>query len=132
VNLWVSEKEQSPGTVENKLTYWRTLAAWMKKHQFVGTVDDYIKRPEGYRRYYVAQEDKSWYAAKVDLDDVIARLCQRDRWVAIQVEPQAAFGLRAQESILLRPLQCLRVSGHLHVIDGTKGGRSRVVPIDAE
>jgi hypothetical protein len=52
--------------------------------------------------------------------------------VAIQVELQATFGLRAQESMLLRPLQCLRVSGHLHVIDGTKGGRPRLVPIDAE
>ncbi|MFM0629615.1 integrase domain-containing protein [Paraburkholderia xenovorans] len=29
---------------------------------------------------------------------MIARLCQRDRWVAIQVELQAAFGLRAQEA----------------------------------
>jgi integrase len=34
--------------------------------------------------------------------------------------------------MLLRPLQCLRLSGHLHVIDGMKGGRPRVVPIDAE
>jgi hypothetical protein len=34
--------------------------------------------------------------------------------------------------MLLRPLQCLRVSGHLHVIDGTKGGRPRLIPIDAE
>jgi integrase len=132
VKLWVTEKEQAPGTVENKLTYWRTLAAWMKKHQLVGTVDDYIKRPDGYRRYYVAQEDKSWEAANVDVNDVISRLCERDRWVAIQVELQATFGLRAQESMLLRPLQCLRVSGHLHVIDGTKGGRPRLVPIDAE
>ena len=132
VNLWVNEKQQSPGTVENKLTYWRTLASWMKKHQLVGTVDDYIKRPEGYRRYYVAREDKSWDAAKVNVDEVIAKLCERDRWVAIQVELQATFGLRAQESMLLRPLQCLRVTGHLHVIDGTKGGRPRVVPIDAE
>nr|WP_235028798.1 integrase domain-containing protein [Caballeronia choica] len=132
VNLWVSEKEQAPGTVENKLTYWRTLAVWMKKHQLVGTVDDYIKRPDGYRRYYIAQEDKSWEAANVDVNDVIARLCDCDRWVAMQVELQATFGLRAQESMLLRPLQCLRVSGHLHVIDGTKGGRPRLIPIDAE
>ena len=132
VKLWVTEKEQAPGTVENKLTYWRTLAAWMKKHQLVGTVDDYIKRPDGYRRYYVAQEDKSWEAANVDVNNTISRLCECDRWVAIQVELQATFGLRAQESMLLRPLQCLRVSGHLHVIDGTKGGRPRLVPIDAE
>lgn len=132
VKLWVEENDQAPGTVENKLTYWRTLAAWMKKHQLVGTVDDYIKRPDGYRRYYVAQEDKSWEAANVDVNQVISRLCVQDRWVAIQVELQATFGLRAQESMLLRPLQCLRVSGHLHVIDGTKGGRPRLVPIDAE
>jgi hypothetical protein len=66
------------------------------------------------------------------VNNVISRLCERDRWVAIQVELQATFGLRAQESMLLRPMQCLRVSGHLHVIDGTKGGRPRVVPIDAE
>ena len=58
VNLWVNEKKHSPGTVENRLTYWRTLAAWMKKHQLVGTMDDYIDRPNGYRRFYGAQEDK--------------------------------------------------------------------------
>ena len=132
VNVWVNKKKQSPGTVENKLTYWRTLAGWMGKDQLVGTVDDYIKRPEGYRRYYVAQQDKSWEAANVNVDDVIARLTERDRWVAIQVELQSAFGLRAQESMLLRPLQCLRLSGHLQIVDGTKGGRPRVVPIDAE
>jgi len=132
VNLWVNQKKQSPGTVENKLTYWRTLAAWMGKHQLVGTVDDYIERPEGYRRYYVAQQDKSWEAANVNVDDVIARLTGRDRWVAIQVELQSAFGLRAQESMLLRPLQCLRLSGHLQIVDGTKGGRPRVVPIEEE
>lgn len=132
VNVWVIKNKQSPGTVENKLTYWRTLAAWMGKHQLVGTVDDYITRPDGYRRYYVAQRDKSWEAANVNVDEVIARLTHTDRWVALQVELQSAFGLRAQESMLLRPFQCLRVSGHLHVCDGTKGGRARVVPIDAE
>ncbi|WP_235028846.1 hypothetical protein [Caballeronia choica] len=32
VNLWVNEKQQSPGTVENKLTLLRTLASWIKRH----------------------------------------------------------------------------------------------------
>ncbi|MEM5340207.1 integrase domain-containing protein [Paraburkholderia azotifigens] len=132
VNLWVNEKKHSPGTVETRLTYWRTLAAWMKKHQLVGTMDDYIDRPNGYRRFYGAQEDKSGEVANVEVEEVIARLCERNRWVAMQVELQATFGLRAQESMLLRPLQCLRVTGHLHVTDGTARGRPRVVPIDAE
>jgi hypothetical protein len=130
VNLCVHTKKQGPGTVENKLTYWRTLAEWMDKPQLVKRLDDYIKRPEGYRRYYVAQQDKSWEAANVNVDDVISRLNGRDRWVAIQVELQSAFGLRAKESMMLRPLQCMRLTGHLQVVDGTKGGRPRIVPID--
>jgi hypothetical protein len=92
VNLWVNEKQQSPCTVENKLTYWRTLASWMKKHQLVRSVDDYIKRPEGYRRYYVAQEDKSWEAANVNVEEVIAKLCECDRWVAIEIGSSLVYG----------------------------------------
>ncbi|MEX3972070.1 integrase domain-containing protein [Paraburkholderia caribensis] len=132
VNLWVNEKKHSPGTVENRLTYWRTLATWMKKPQLVGTIDDYIDRSSDYRRFYGAQKDKSWEAADIDVEDVIARLCRRNRWVAMQLELQATFGLRAQESMQLRPLQCLRVAGYLHVINGTAGRRPRVIPIDAE
>lgn len=132
VNFWVNEKKLSPGTVENKLTYWRTLATWMRKHQLVGTMDDYIERPSEYRRYYTAEQDKSWEAARINVDEVIARLCKRDRWVAMQVELQAAFGLRTRESMLLRPLKCLGASGQLHVSDGTKRRRPRVVPIDSE
>jgi integrase len=132
VNFWANEKKHSRGTVRNRLTYWRTLAAWMKKPQLVRIMDDYIDLPSERHRPYGAPEDKTYVAADVDVNAVFPRLCQRDRWVAMQVELQAAFGLVAKESMLLRPLQCLRVSGHLHVIDGTKGGRPRVVPIDAE
>jgi integrase len=129
VNLWVNEKHQSPGTVENKLTYLRTLARWVNKHRLVGDMDAYIERPNGYRRHYVALKDKSWQAANIDFEDVVARLARRDRWVSIQIELQSAFGLRVQESMMLRPVECVRLSGHLQVIHGTKGGRPRVVPI---
>jgi Integrase/Bacterial regulatory protein, Fis family len=131
VKLWVGEKNQAPGTVENKLSYWRSLAEWMKKPGLVGTVDDYIKRPEGYRRYYVAKTEDAWTEATIDVEDVIARVADKNPWVAVQLELQAAFGLQAEESMLLHPLQCLRVSGHLQVVDGTRTGRPRVVPVDA-
>jgi hypothetical protein len=102
VDLWVNIKHQSPGTVENKLTYLRTLASWMNKHRLVRDMDAYIERPKGYRRHYVAQKDKSWQAANVDLQDVVARLARRDRWVAIQIELQSAFGLRVHPPALPR------------------------------
>ena len=126
VDLWVNSKKQAPGTVENKITYWRTLAEWMRKPQLVKNIDDYIERDRTYRRHYVAQEDKSWEAANVNVAEVIARLTDKDRWVAIQVELQAAFGLRARESMMLAPLQCSRFSQ----LDGrTRDARKRPVRI---
>ncbi len=132
VNFWANEKKHSQGTIKNRLTHWCTLAAWMKKPQLVRIMSDYIDPSSERHRPHGALGDKTCVAADVDVDAVFPRLCQRDRWVAMQVELQATFGLRAKESMLLCPLQCLRVSGYLHVIDGTKGGRPRAVPIDAE
>jgi hypothetical protein len=103
----------------------------MKKPGLVGTVDDYIERPEGYRRYYVAKAEDAWTETNIDVEDVIARVADKNPWVAVQLELQAAFGLQAEESMLLHPLQCLRLSGHLQVVNGTKTGRPRIVPIDA-
>jgi hypothetical protein len=132
VKLWVCEKCQAPGTVENKLSYWRALADWMKKPGLVGTVDDYIKRPEGYRRYYVSKTEDVLAEANLDVEAVIARLAETNPWVAIQLELQAGFGLQTEESMLLHPMQCLRLSGHLQVVHGTRTGRLRVVPINTK
>ncbi|ALP62216.1 integrase domain-containing protein [Paraburkholderia caribensis] len=132
INFWVNEKKHSQDAVKNRLTCWRALAAWMKKPQLVQMMNDYMGLSSERHRPDRAAEHKTIVPADVDVGAVFRRLCQRDRWVAMQIELQATFGLCAKESMLLRPLRCLRARGHLHVIDGTKDRQPRVVPIDAE
>jgi integrase len=132
VELWV-QKKQSAGTIENKLTYFRALASWVNKPNLVGTLADYVDRKEhGLIRSYSAREDKSWEGRKIDAVAKINEIAKTDPVVALQLRLQAAFGLRVQESFLLRPKESVRRDGFLSVTRGTKGGRDRLVPMQAQ
>ncbi|MGT2460216.1 integrase domain-containing protein (plasmid) [Cupriavidus basilensis] len=131
VRKWVLQLKQAPGTVENKLTYLRTIAAWMGKHNLVGKLDDYIERPDDYRRTYYAETEKTWDASEVDVDALLRKIEQSDRHVAMQLKLQAAFGIRAKESFMLKPHQ-VTAEGKLAVVDGTKAKRRRAVKIEFE
>jgi integrase len=129
VDLWVKNK-LSGGTIENKLTYFRALAEWMRKPNLVGTLGDYVDRAtHDLVRSYVASEDKSWEGNGIDPLKKLAEIAQTDLHVAVQLKLQVAFGLRVEESFLLRPVESMHEDGQLRVTRGTKGGRDRVVPI---
>jgi integrase len=131
VKRWVGEG-QSGGTIENKLTYLRAIASWMGKYNLVGTLGDYVDRNEhGLVRSYVATEDKSWEAHAIDSEAKIAEIARTCPHVAVQVKLQAAFGLRVEESFMLRPTEAVRDPRTLAVTRGTKGGLPREVPIEA-
>lgn len=130
VDQWV-KAEQSGGTIENKLTYLRALAQWLGKANLVGTLGDYVDRREaGLERSYVATEDKSWVANGVDAVAKIAEIAQTCPYTAVQLKLQAAFGLRVEESFMLRAVEAVRDPHMLAVTRGTKGGRPRQVPIE--
>ncbi|MGG2041483.1 integrase domain-containing protein [Burkholderia gladioli] len=130
VGRWVKDG-QSGGTIENKLTYLRALAQWMGKDNLVGTLGDYVDRREaGLARSYVATEDKSWAANGVDAVGKIEEIAGTCPCTAVQLKLQAAFGLRVEESFMLRPVEAVRNPRTLTVTRGTKGGRPREVPIE--
>jgi integrase len=130
VDLWVKDG-QSGGTIENKLTYLRALSHWMGKLNLVGALDDYVDRKAlGLVRSYVAVSDKSWEGNGVDAVATIAAIAAEEPNVALQLKLQAAFGLRVEESFMLRPEEAARNKDFLHVTRGTKGGRDRVVPME--
>ncbi len=52
--------------------------------------------------------------------------------VAMQMKLQATFGLRVEESFLLRPAESIRQDGLLNVTRGTKGSRARIVSIELQ
>ncbi|MGF6915900.1 integrase domain-containing protein [Paraburkholderia sp. 40] len=132
VKSWVAAG-QSGGTIENKLTYLRALAQWMGKRNLIGSLDDYVDRQAlGLKRSYVATEDKSWSAHGVDAVAKIDEIAQTCPHTAVQLKLQAAFGLRIEESFMLRPAEAARSPRLLAVTRGTKGGRPREVPIETK
>lgn len=132
VELWVGKK-QSAGTIENKMTYFRAFAGWINKPNLIGTVTDYVNREDhGLVRSYSAVEDKSWEGNQVDAIAILNAIAQTDPVVAMQLKLQAAFGLRVEESFMLRPKESARRDGLLSVTRGTKGGRDRVVPMELQ
>ncbi|MFM0136417.1 integrase domain-containing protein [Caballeronia grimmiae] len=129
VDIWV-RKKLTGGTIENKLTYLRALAEWMHKPNLIGPLESYVDRKEhGLVRSYIATEDKSWEGNGVDSIEKMAEIAHTDKYVAVQLRLQLTFGLRVEESFLLRPLESVGDDGMLRVTRGTKGGRNRVVPI---
>jgi integrase len=132
VNTWIAAG-QSGGTIENKLTYLRALAQWMGKTNLIGSLDDYADREAlGLKRSYVATVDKSWAAHGVDAVAKIEEIAQTCPYTAVQLKLQAAFGLRIEESFMLRPAEAARNPRTLAVTRGTKGGRPREVPIETK
>lgn len=130
VRHWVEDRKLNVGTVELRLTHLRALTSWMGKDKMVGRIDDYVARPEGYARSYVARDDRSWEGNGIDAEAKIAEIAATDPHVALQLKLEAGFGLRAKESWRLRAALDVLPSGMLHVHDGTKGGRPRRVPIE--
>lgn len=129
VRGWVA-KGQSGGTIENKLTYLRAIAQWMGKANLVGTLGDYVDRREhDLVRSYVATEDRSWEAHGVDAVAKIEEIARSCPYTAVQLKLQAAFGLRVEESFMLRPVEAVRDQRMLAITRGTKGGRPREVPV---
>jgi Integrase len=130
MHLWVDKSGQGPTVVLSKLTHWRNLARKMRKTQLLAIVEDYIKKPGGYGRHDAQQNGTTGDQLYIHVDDAVARLAEQDRWVSVQVELQCAFNLRPADSMLFRPLQFLRLSGQLHIPDGTRGGRPRVITLN--
>jgi site-specific recombinase XerC len=117
----------SASTVQNNLSVFRTFSSWVGKSGMVQTLEHYLG-PGVAVRSSVATADRSWSAQGVDFAAKLAQVQARNPRVAIQLELQAAFGLRAREAMQLRPHVADR-GAYLSVTHGTKGGRDRVEPI---
>ena len=134
MHLWVDKSRQGPTVVLSKLNHWRDLAKNMRKPALLATIEGCIREPGGHGRRDARRNGRTREDLYIDARDVLApltRLAEHDRWVAIQVELQCAFRLQDESSMLFRPLEFLRLSGQLHIPDGTqKSGRARVITLD--
>lgn len=121
----------SPSTIQNRLSMFRTFANWIGKPGMVRGAEHYLKDPARGKRSYVAAESKTWAAQGVDCHDVIEQIRGESERFADALTLQREFALRSKESLLLRPH--LADKGQVLIVShGTKGGRTRYVPIQTD
>lgn len=133
VARWEADRD-SVGTIDNRLSYLRTLCKWLGKHEMIGPSRSYASDPDAFNRETAATRDKTWEGNQVDVWAIIDRLVyENEKVIALQLELQLAFGMRVEESFLFRPyigyLEAMAKT-QIGVVHGTKGGRPRTVSLE--
>jgi site-specific recombinase XerC len=108
------------GTLKNRLA---TLRWWAEK---IGKENVLARENDAYgveRRQFVTNQDKGKDLDAGQLERVVSP------FVAMSLQLQAAFGLRREESIKLRPGWADQGNALRLQASWTKGGRERVIPI---
>jgi site-specific recombinase XerC len=140
VQVWRRE-HLAPATIQTYLSFLRGLGVWTGKHGFVRGPAYYGLNVEEYQRHEYAQRDKSWSANGVDIDALVAKVCEYDLYVGASLRLIRAMGLRRKESVLFRPYEnavAFADTGLPHeqreadryVWVRGKGGRIRHIPLD--
>lgn len=127
VRHWVS-RGLTPATIQTWLSHLRVFSAWIGKPGMVRAPSAYVSNPASVQRDYAAGEDGSWSSRSVDIEAIFHEAAAVDTYVGNQLIAELLFGLRVKEAIMLRPWRD-DAGESLMVVDGTKGGRARVVPI---
>ncbi|MCL4682805.1 MAG: integrase domain-containing protein [Rhodocyclaceae bacterium] len=127
-----NEKGLSSQTIHGRFSVLRVFSGWIGKRGLVGDLPGYFPGKD-MRRQIAATRNHGWEANGVSPEELVRRARGIDERLALYLNLQHVFGLRAKEAIMLRPLRAITPDGgHLEVSDGTKGGRPRLVPIDSD
>ena len=119
----------SASTLQSRASVLRWVAHASGKPGMVQSAARYMESPELAVRRTSAAHDRSWSGAGVDVRETIAQIRAEYPRDALVLEMQVTFGLRMEEALCLKPREAVRVD-KLYIVDGTKGGRQRVVLIE--
>lgn len=127
VKVWLDAGIE-PSTIQGRMSILKWFTQSIGKADMIRDYASYGIPEDRIQRTYVAKVDKSWVGNEVFTQELIDKVKAKDAWVAMNLELMQQFGLRIRESVLIRP-KYSDSSTTLTVEEGTKGGRTRVVPI---
>ena len=119
VERWKAEG-LSAGTIKNRMTELRWWAEKIAKQNVIARDNDHYGIA---KRQYVTNVSQARELTAGDLAKVT------DPYTALSLKLQAAFGLRREESIKIRPQWADRGDRLVLMASWTKGGREREIPI---
>ena len=145
VRRWIG-RDLATSTIHNYLSFLRSFAGWIGKPGLVLPPTHYVGADSPHaHRSQVATEDASWTARGIDIAPLIAEVATTDVWVGLQLELCWRFAMRPKEARHFRPHEALirreyarpgdaeafpDVQLFVRVEHGTKGGRTRDVPLE--
>jgi integrase len=122
-------KDRSSSTLQKYVSMIKTFTKFIGKPDLIGDPRDLLIDPANFERQYVSNVDKSDEGKAISWTTLSQLVAQHDTRLAAQYAMMKPFGLRFEEASKIKPFIADR-GDTLHVVEGTKGGRPRDLPID--
>lgn len=134
VRKWVRDA-RSASTMANKITVLHRMGVWMGKPQLCPSLPDLLveigEDPDLAHRQYSAITSKAVTAKNIDPEMLFRQMDEQCVVAGLQLRLQLHFGLRVLETVMFKPFAS-DMGKELFLVDGTKGGKARVIPIETE
>lgn len=129
----MEKQGMSASRLANTNTTIRRLGVWLGKPNMCPTLPNLMDEPWKARRRQAAHAPKDWEANGAEVLDVIEQVSCICETTALHLRLAHQFGVRVQEFLMFKPLEAERYGGTMiHLREGTKGGRARMVPIETQ
>lgn len=125
---YMQAQGKSSATIKNNMTTVRRLLVWMGKANTVDAIDAMMREAGVEERTFVVTVSKTLRSQGFRREELFEAAAGEDRIFGCQIKLCLLFGLRRKESWHLRPGESDK-GDHLRVFRGTKGSKSRNVPI---
>ena len=128
----LESKGRSAATLQSYFTVIKLATEqWMGKTGMLKKLEEYLVDPARAKRQYAATHDKSWTGNALDIQAKLEEVWAKDARGGAILGMIWAFGLRAEEALMVRLRQAITHEGYLELVF-TKGGRVRRVCIDSD
>lgn len=122
---------RSSSTMANKNTVLKRFGTWIGKPELCPSLPELLNDPERAKRTYSALTSKALPANNIDPQTIFEEMDKICLVTGLQLRLQLHFGLRVLETVMFKPFASDR-GKELFVMDGTKGGKARLIPVETE
>lgn len=128
MTIW-EKKELSISTLTNRLSVLRIFTEFFGKRGMIGAIEDYISPDYLAKKSRVPKKAQTAEPVEVDTQSIVQKATEIDVYSGHQLKLMVLFGLSSKESTQFCPFKS-DYADYLLVMQGTRGGRSRMIKID--
>lgn len=122
---------RSASWMANVNTAIRRFGIWIGKPELCPPVGELVENVWSTTRRVAAQADKSWGRDGEEFEFMLTRVAEVCPMTSLHLRLASLFGHRVTEILMFRPAEAIQ-GEFLHLTEGTKGGRTRMVPIETD